>query len=92
MYRVNQIVEYNGMYGRVMCHDALKHNVHVLFRLNNYTWKITACDDFHCTPAQVFLWTMESAFRIRRPRLNGTPQFLPIEVMDLEVDDHVLEI
>lgn len=91
MYQVNQIVEYNGMYGRVMCHDTIKHNVHVLFRLNNYTWKIAACDDLLCNTAQVFLWTIESAFGIRRPRTNRTPQFLPTEVVDLD-DDCIMEI
>lgn len=79
MFKVNQIIEYYGNHGRVMYHDSITHNVHVLFRLNDNTWQIKLCDDLHCKPAQVYLWTIESAFDIRRPRLNRTPQFRPVK-------------
>lgn len=91
MFLVNQIVECDGNYGRVMAHDVVTHTVHVLLRLNNNTWRIKKIDDLHCYPAQVFLWTIENAFGIRRPRVNRTPQIMPIEVMILD-DDCVMEL
>lgn len=89
MYQPNQIVEYYGRYGRVMFHDRTKHNVHVLFRVNDNTWKVEKCNDFFCKPAQVFLWTIESAFHTRYFRNTRTPQFRPARVV---VEDFVMEL
>jgi hypothetical protein len=89
MYQSNQIVEYYGRYGRVMYYDRLKHNVHVLFRVNDTTWKIEKCDEIFCRPAQVFLWTIESAFHTKYFRKTRTPQFRPVRVVD---DDYIMEL
>lgn len=91
MYIPNQIVEVEGTYGRVMYHDLRTQYVHVMFRMNNNTWKIQKCDSLFCKPAQVFLWTIHSAFSSRYPRQLRTPQFHPLEMTDIE-DDYIMEV
>jgi hypothetical protein len=91
MYIPNQIVDVDGMVGRVMYHDPLKKCVHVMFRTNQYSWKIQKCDSFSCRPAQAFLWTIHSAFSSRYPRQMRTPQFHPVEMSDIE-DDYVMDV
>jgi hypothetical protein len=88
MYHPNQIVEYNGIYGRVIFHDSITYNVHVMFRTNDNTWKIEKCDQFFCKPAHVFLWTVESAFCTKYLRKTRTPQFQAVRVEE----DVVMEI
>ena len=78
MYLANQIVEYHGRHGRVIYHDRLSHTVHVLFRVNTYTWKIEKCDEFLCRLTQMFLWGIESAFSIRHRMRIRTPQLAPM--------------
>ena len=87
MYLPNQIVEYDGKYGRVMFHDPITHNVHVLFRMNTNTWKIEKCDGFHCKSAQVFLWSMASAFATKHVR--KTPYLEPLSP---DMDDCIMEL
>ena len=80
MYKCNQIVEVEGVYGRVIYHDPVTHIVHVLLRTNFNTWKIQKCDDLHCKPVQVFLWTIESAFCTKYSHRTRTPQFEAMRV------------
>lgn len=82
MYLLKQIVEYQGRYGRVLYHDTITHNVHVLFRVNDNTWKLEKCDDLFCKPAQIFLWSVESAFCIKYSQKTRTPQFEAMRVDD----------
>lgn len=89
MYQPNQIVEFNGRYGRVMFHDPITYNVHVMFRVNDNTWKIEKCDQFFCKPAQVFLWSIERAFSTKYLRKTRTPQLKPVRVTD---EDYIMEI
>lgn len=91
MYIPNQIVDVDGMVGRVMYHDPMTQSVHVMFRTSQYSWKIQKCDVFFCKPAQVFLWTIQSAFSSRYPRQMRTPQFHAVEMSDIE-DDYVMEV
>ena len=88
MYVRNDIVEYNGKYGRVMYYDPVTHNVHVTFKTGNNTWKIEKCDMFFCKPAQVFLWTIESVFGVKHMKLK-TPLLVPMEIDD---DIHILRV
>lgn len=88
MYSYSQIVEYNGRFGRVIYHDSRTHLVHVMFRINNNTWKIERYDELHCKPAQVFLWTIENAFNTKYLRKTRTPQFEPIRVSY----DYIMEL
>lgn len=88
MYMPNQIVEYNGLYGRVMYHDPTTHTVHVLFRIESNTWKVEKCDQYFCKPAQVYLWTVESAFCVKYTRKTRTPV---LTCMDI-VHDYIMEI
>jgi hypothetical protein len=87
MYQPNQIVEYNGTHGRVIFHDPITYNVHVMFRLNTNTWKIERCDEIFCKPAQVFLWTIHSAFFTRH--VVKTPQ---IGGFDMEIDEYFMKL
>jgi hypothetical protein len=89
MYQPNQIIEYYGRYGRVMYYNSLKHSVHVLFRVNDNTWKVETCDEIFCNPAEVYLWTTEVAFRTKHFRKSRTPQFGPIRVVQ---DDYIIEL
>lgn len=91
MYSPNQIVEVDGMIGRVIYHNITTQHVHVMFRMNNNTWKIQKCDVFFCKPAQVFLWTIHSAFSSRYPNQLRTPQFHPTDVRDIG-NDYMMEI
>ena len=88
MYRPNEIVEYEGQHGRVIYHDLLTHTIHVLFRVNNNTWKVEKCDPFQCKPAQVFLWTIESAVCSRYLRRQRTPELQSLK----QYTDHVMKI
>ena len=82
MFKVNDIVENNGRYGRVMHYDPVTHYVHVMFKTNINTWKIEKCDVFFCKPAQVFLWTTESVFGVKYTRKLKTPNLVPMEIDD----------
>lgn len=88
MYSPSQIVEYSGRYGRVMYHDTKKHILHVMFRVNENTWKIEKYDELYCKPAQVFLWTIENAFKTKYLRRTRTPQFEPVRVSH----DYIMEL
>jgi len=88
MYQPNQIVECDEKYGRVIYHDQKTHDVHVMFRTSTNTWKIEKCNELFCKPAQVFLWTIESAFSSKYLRTTRTPQFESVQVNQ----DHILEI
>ena len=87
MYQNNQIVEYEGRYGRVIFNDPITRNVHVMFRLNNNTWKIEKCGQIYCKPAELFLWTIQSAFCTKH--LLKTPQ---IGGIDMEIDDYFIKL
>jgi hypothetical protein len=91
MYIPNQIVDVDGMVGRVIYHDPMTQHVHVMFRLNNNTWKIQKCDVFFCKPAQVFLWTIHSAFSSRYPKQMRTPQFRSVERRTIS-EDYTMEV
>ncbi len=88
MFQRSDIVEYNGRYGRVMYYDPVTHNVHVMFKIKNNTWRIEKCDVFFCKHAQVFLWTIESVFGVKHMKLK-TPLLVPMEIDD---DIHVLKV
>jgi hypothetical protein len=88
MYKYNEIVECNGVYGRVIYHDPIKHVVHVLIRTNVNTWNIKKYDEFVCRPAQVFMWTIASAFCTKN--IMKTPQLLP-EYSSVDTD-YTMEI
>lgn len=88
MYKCNDIVECDGRYGRVVYFDPTTYTVHVLIKLNEYTWKLEKVQPYMCNPAQVFLWTIESAFRTWYRRNNKTPELVPM-VID---DDHFMHI
>ena len=88
MYKCNQIIQHDGEYGRVIYHDPITHVVHVLFKMNTNAWKIQKCDDLHCKPAQIFLWTIASAFCTKYSRQTRTPQF---EAMRVD-EDFVMEL
>lgn len=88
MYSNGQTVEYSGRYGRVMYHDSKTHIVHVLFKMNNNTWKIEKHDETMCKPAYVFLWTIENAFNTKYLRRTRTPRFEPMRVPD----DYIMKL
>jgi hypothetical protein len=89
MYLPNQIVEYKGQPGRVLYVDPIQQYIHVLIRTNQNTWKIEKCDSLFCKPIHAFLWTIESAFCIRRQRTTQTPHLAPLEIQEI---DHVMEL
>jgi hypothetical protein len=88
MYLPNQIVEYNGRCGRVIYYDAIKHNVHVLFRTNPNTWKIEKCDVIFCKHIQTFLWGIEVAFCIRNRMRPQTPYLAAVRTNT----DYIMEL
>lgn len=88
MYKANDIVEYEGNLGRVFSYDKITHSVHVLFRVNDHTWKVEKCDEFFCKHVQTYMWGIEYAFRIRYQKANRTPVLKPVNadedcVMDI---------
>jgi hypothetical protein len=59
-----------------------------MFKVNDNTWKVKKCEPFFCKPAQVFLWTVESAFCTRHlPKQHHTPGFKPLKK---EIDHFML--
>lgn len=88
MYSRGQIIECYGKYGRVMYHDTRTHFVHILFKINEYTWKIEKHDELFCRPGHVFLWTIETAFKTKFISGTRTPQFRPVRVSD----DYIMEL
>jgi hypothetical protein len=88
MFKISDIVEFNGKYGRVMYYDPITYTVHVLFKISNNTWKVEKCDYLFCKPAQVFLWSIESAFCTKPQRKQQTPELVPLNADD----DYFMEI
>lgn len=88
MFLANQIVEYCGNYGRVIYHDPVTYNVHVLLRINPNTWKIEKCDQLFCKPVEMFLWSVDNVFRIKYLPKTRTPQLKPVRVEE----DYVMKI
>jgi hypothetical protein len=88
MYKANDIVEYEGKLGRVFGYDNITHSVHVLFRVNDHTWKVEKCDEFFCKRVQTYIWGIEYALRIKYQKATRTPNLAPM-VAD---DDHIMEM
>ncbi len=86
MYKLNDIVEYEGVLGRVFSYDKITHSVYVLFRLNDHTWKVEKCDEFFCKHVQKYMWGVETALCIKYQRLQRTPNLVPLN-SDLELMD-----
>lgn len=89
MYKANDIVEYNGRLGRVFGYDKITHSVHVLFRENDYTWKVERCDEFFCKHIQTYMWGIENALRIKYQKASRTPKLEPLTVDD---GDYIMKI
>lgn len=87
MYKLNDIVEYDGVLGRVFSYDKITHSVHVLFRVNDHTWKVEKCDEFFCKHIQKYMWSVDTAFCIKYQKMHRTPQLGPDEG-----DIHIMEI
>jgi hypothetical protein len=60
----------------------------VIIKTNEITWAIRQYELFECKPAQVFLWTIESAFRTWYRKNNKTPELVPMMIDD----DHIMYI
>ena len=88
MYKPDQTVEVDGRFGRVLYHDPVTHFVHVLFKTNTNAWKLEKCDDLHCKPAQIFLWSTENVFCVKHQRRYRTPTLVPVKADD----DCVMEL
>lgn len=79
MYQNNDIVENSyGILGRVIHHDRYSHVVHVLVRVNTFTWKIEKWDPYFCNKKMAFLWPIETPFAIRYQRRHRTPELRPL--------------
>lgn len=88
MYSHGQLVELFGRYGRVIYHDTRTHLVHILFKINDYTWKIEKHDESFCTIGEAFLWTIETAFKTKFINRTRTPQFGAVRVSE----DHIMTL
>ena len=85
MFKNNTIVKNSeDIIGRVIYHDTYSHVVHVIVRVNTFTWKIEKWDPFHCYPCLTYLWPLETPFCIRYQKMHRTPDLRPI---DMEIDD-----
>lgn len=80
----NSIVQNDfGVMGRVIYHDKYSHVIHVIVRVNTFTWKIEKWDPYHCNQIQTYLWPIETPFRIRYQKIQRTPDLKP---MYMEID------
>jgi hypothetical protein len=85
MFNNNSIVRnYEGIVGRVFYHDTYSHVVHVLVRVNTFTWKVEKWDAFDCYDAPVYLWPIETPFCIRYQKIHRTPDLKPL---NMEIDE-----
>lgn len=87
MYKPNDLIEYNeSKLGRVLYHDTLTHVIHVMFRENDFTWKVEKCDEFFCKPSYVYCWGLETAFCVKYQRSHRTPNLVPMRATDFMME------
>ena len=84
MFENNCIVQNNqGIIGRVVYYDRLTHTLHVMVRLNTFSWKIEKWDPYSCNKKQTFLWSINIPFACRYIEQHRSPDLRPI---DMEID------
>ena len=84
MFENNSIVKgIDGIIGRVIYYDRYSHVVHVLVRLNTFSWKIEKWDPYCCNEIQTYLWPINTAFACRYYQPYKSPDLRPI---DMEID------
>ena len=84
MIQNNSIVQnYNGVIGRVVYKDNYTYMLHVLVRLDTFSWKIEKWDIYSCNEIQGYLWTINTAFACRYYEPYKSPDLRP---MDMEID------
>lgn len=75
MFKLNDPVQMNGIIGRVFAIDKL-NTLHVLVRVNEYTWKVEKWYSMMCQPYMNYMWTVQSAFKTQHhTRFVKTPEF-----------------
>lgn len=84
MFENNSIVQNDyGVIGRVVYHDRLTYKIHVMVRLDTFSWKIEKWDYYQCNEIQTYLWTINTPFACRYYQPYRSPDLRPI---DMEID------
>lgn len=84
MFANNCIVKNDyDILGRVIYFDRYSHVVHVIVRLNTFSWKIEKWDPYSCKEVQAYLWPIETPFACRCYQSYRSPDLRP---MHMEID------
>lgn len=62
MYQINDAVQCNNKIGRIFSFGD-RGNIHVLVRINNFTWKLETWFGLSCRYYEGFLWTFYDVFK-----------------------------
>lgn len=83
----NSIVQNDyGVLGRVVYNDNIKREVHVIVRLDTFSWKIEKWDPYRCKNVETYLWPMSTPFCNRYQKIHRTPDLRP---MAMEIDEFI---